>query len=132
MRYSAKNYGTALYMAITESSPGDLDKILANMAEILKQNGDLGLLDQIETAFLEAERSAKGIKQATVTTAKSITRETEATVVDSLNAYLKARVELRKQVDERLVGGIVIRAGDELLDASVKKNLELLKNELTK
>lgn len=103
-----------------------------NFVSVLKENGDLGKIDEIEREFFNYEREAKGIKVAKVTTAKELSGAEEQWIIKELNDYVGGRVELKKRVDQGLVGGVVIRLGDELIDGSVKKNLKDLKEQLSK
>ena len=132
MKYTSSQYAIALHRAIFESRPADQEKILDNFVSVLKQNADLSLLDQIEQEFHKYERESKGIQLAEVTTAKPLTPEQEKQLIADLNEHVAGQVELKKKVDEGLLGGIVVRIGDELMDGSVKRNLQELKNELIK
>ena len=129
--YTAKQYAAALHQAITESSPKDQDKILDNFVTMLKANGDLGMLDEIETEFWKEDRQGRGVKLAEITTAKPLDREQEAKIINDLNKHVGGQVELKKKVDEGLIGGIVVKIGDEMIDGSVKKVLQELKGKLT-
>lgn len=130
MRYSPKQYAQALHQAIFESRPADQEKILDNFVTLLKQNQDLGMLDQIEAAFFAFERELKGVKLAEVTTARNLGREEESKLIRELNEYVGGQVELKKKIDEGVVGGVLIRIGDELIDGSVRRNLKDLKEQL--
>jgi len=132
MRYAPRQYAAALRQAILESSPAAQEKVLDNFAAVLKENGDLTKIDEIETEFLNYEKEAKGIKIADVSTARELSGEQEQQIIKELNEYVGGQVELRKKIDEGLIGGVVIRMGDELIDGSVKKNLKDLKESLTK
>ena len=129
-KYTPKQYAEALHLAIHESNPKNQEKILDNFVVVLKSNGDLGLIDDIEDEFLNLYRAQKGIKQAEITTAKPLGRDEEAKLIKDLNEYVGGRVELKKKVDEGLIGGIVVKIGDEVLDGSVKNTLQELKNRL--
>lgn len=126
MRYSPKQYAQALHQAISESAPADQEKILDNFAQILKHSGDLSKLDEIEKEFL----SLQGIKQAQVTSARPFSEGEEKRIISELNEYVGAKVELKKKVDEGLLGGVVIKIDDELIDGSVRRSLKDLKNTL--
>lgn len=132
MKYSPKQYAQALHQAIFESRPQDQEKILDNFVAVLKANGDLGMLDEIESAFFAYEREIKGVKLAEVTAARTITNAEEEKIIRELNEYVGGKVELKKQVDEGLIGGVMIKIGDELIDGSVRGNLQDLKERLTK
>ncbi len=130
MRYSAKQYAIALYQAIFETDAKDQEKILTNFVSVLKQNGDLGCVNEIEQEFYGYEREAKGIKIAQVVSARELTLDEERNIIKKLNEFVGSKVELKKKVDEGLVGGVVIKIGDERIDGSVKGTLEHLKSKL--
>lgn len=129
-RYTPKQYARALHQAIVESRPEDQDIILDNLVAILKESGDFGKIDQIEEEFLSCEREVQGIRIAEVTSAKELSVGEEKKIIKDLNAYVGGKVELKKKIDAGLIGGIVIKVGDELIDGSVKKSLEDLKSRL--
>lgn len=132
MTFTPKQYAAALHQAVFESKPSDQEKILENFAMILKENGDLGFFPEIESEFYKYEREAKGIRLAEVTAARELSKTEEQRVIEELNEYVGGKVELKKQIDEGLLGGIVVRLDDELIDGSVKKKLQDLKNTLIK
>lgn len=130
MKFTSKQYAIALHHALFESKPDDQEKILDNFAQVLKQNGDIGRMDEIEQEFFTYEKEAKGIKMADVTSAHELSTNQEQEIIKELNEHIGGQVELRKKIDEGLIGGVVIRVGDELIDGSVKKNLKDLKSKL--
>ena len=132
MGYSPKQYALALYQAISESAPADEGKILDNFTLVLKENRDLGKLDEIEREFIGASKAERGIQTAHVATAQKLSQSEEAKIISELNFYIGHKVELKTKVDAGLLGGVVIKIGDELIDGSVKKSLQDLKEKLIK
>lgn len=132
MKLTAKQYAQAFHQAILESRPEDEDKVLNNFVSILKERGDLGLLDDIEEEFHQYDRQSKGIQMGQITSARELSKTDEHHIIKQLNDYVGGHVELKAKVDEGLVGGVVIKLGDQLIDGSVKKSLADLKNELIK
>lgn len=130
MRYNPKQYAQALHQAITESAPADQDKILDNFAAVLKEFGDLAKLPEIEREFYNLERLAKRIKIVEIQTARPLGQAQEQKILEQLNKYIGAQVELKKQIEKKLIGGTVIRIDDEIIDGSVKRTLKDLKNTL--
>ena len=130
MRYTANQYAQALYEALHDTAGADHEKILDKFVQILNQNGDLGKFTEIEQAFVEHEKKAKGIKTAEVTTARKMSSHEEEKLVRELNDYLGEKVELKKKVDEGILGGVIIQIEDELIDGSIKRNLQDLKNNI--
>ncbi len=132
MKFSAKQYAKALMDTIHETNPKDQDKVLDNFARVLAENNDLRLYDQIAEEFHKLDLAKQGIKQVEVTSAHPLSRENEKAIVEELNKLVKTKIELKKQVDDRLIGGVVIQMEDQVIDASVKNQLEQLKNNLSK
>jgi F-type H+-transporting ATPase subunit delta len=132
MKYSVKQYAEALYDSVGGTHPKDQEKVLDNFVKILVQNNDLRLFDQIADEFHKLELAAKGKTQAEVTSAEPLTPHSEKQLIEQLNHLVKGDVELKKKVDKDLIGGVVVRLEDTVIDASVKRNLEDLKNNLTK
>lgn len=89
-------------------------------------------MDEIEGEYYNFEKASKGIKTASVTTAHKLSGSEEQKIIKELNEFIGGKVELKKQVNEGLMGGVIIRIEDQLIDGSVKKQLEELKNELKK
>lgn len=125
----AANYAEALYLALAETTPKDHDKVLDNFVRILAQSGDLGILNAIEQEYLRVERAAKGIKEVQVTTAMD---HNAKALLKDLNKIVGDKLEVRHNVDQGVVGGVVIRVDDTLIDASVKNSLDKLKQVISK
>lgn len=130
MKYTTKQYAAALFQAVFESRPQDQERVLDNFAAVLKENRDLGKLNEIEHEFFNYERESRGVSLAEITTAQPMSLASEQKIIRELNEYVGGQVELKKKVDEGLVGGVVIKLGDELIDGSVRKNLKDLKKQL--
>lgn len=130
MKYSPKQYAAALMDSLQSTSPGDQEKVLDNFVKVLAENNDLRLFDQIAEEFHKLDLNRQGIKQVNVKSAHPLTKENEKAILEELNKLAKTKFELKQEVDEQLIGGVVIQMDDRQLDASVKNNLEQLKKEL--
>lgn len=132
MRLTAAQYARTLMEVMETSDPKFQDTVLDNLVKVLVENNDLKLMDEIAEEFHKLELAKKGVKQAEVISARPLGREQEKRVLAVLNGMLKTDVELKKKIDENLIGGVVIRVEDKVIDASVKKNLQELKDSLAK
>jgi len=126
---TANQYAQALYGAIQETSPKDQDKVLDNFAKVLAEHGDLPKFAEIEKEYLKISEHGDGIRNVTVTTAREM--PVAESLIKELNLVVGNRLKVKKEVDPGLIGGIVIRADDTLLDASVKKDLRDLGKEIS-
>ncbi len=129
MKFSVKQYAEALHQTLLETAPKDQDKVINNFVQVLGKNGDLPYYETIIKQFEKIDRESKGIKEVEVTVANEAL--IDSNVITSLNKTLGNDIELKKKVDESLIGGIVVKVEDTLIDASIKGHLNKLKNNLS-
>jgi F-type H+-transporting ATPase subunit delta len=122
---SSHDYAEALYAAIQETDPKDHDKVLDNFAKILHEQGDIAKYPEIEEAFTEIEQREAGIMKVHVTTAHE--NADSESLIKGLNLAAGKKMDIDKSVDPSLIGGVIIRAGDMLIDASVSGEIRRLK-----
>jgi F-type H+-transporting ATPase subunit delta len=67
----------------------------------------------------------------TITSAAPLNEGQKRTIADALKKRLGRQVRLETKLDENLIGGAVIRAGDVVIDGSLRARLEGLANALT-
>jgi F-type H+-transporting ATPase subunit delta len=87
----------------------------------------------IAEALRELINQQRGIVTAEVTTAVPLDSEMERLVAGRLAAYLKRdpqKVAIRSHVDPTIIGGVVARVGDQVIDDSVRGRLERLRRTL--
>jgi F-type H+-transporting ATPase subunit delta len=108
-----------------------LNEKCANFVRVLADNGRLSLLPEIAALFEIQRRDAEGTIQAEMTSAFAATEAQQAEVVESLRKRLGREVELSCSIEPDLIGGAVIRAGDLVIDGSVRGKLERLGSALT-
>ncbi|MBL8030044.1 MAG: F0F1 ATP synthase subunit delta [Candidatus Doudnabacteria bacterium] len=128
MKYTSKQYAQSLHEALSESSPKDQDKVLDNFVKILVQNGDIPKYSEIEKELSELILQTQGKKVGYVSTAREMNLSTG--VVEELNESVKSDLEIRQNVESGLVGGLVLKVGDKLIDASIKEQLNKLSKSL--
>ena len=103
-----------------------LNEKCANFVRVLADNRRLGLLPDIAALF-EIERSkAEGRVQAELLTAYPASEAQQAQIIESLRKRLGREVELTCNTDASLLGGAIIRAGDLVIDGSVRGKLQRL------
>ena len=81
--------------------------------------------------FRELLRRDRGISLAEVRTALPLDESQRISVMDRLHELTGDEIEINEVVDESLIGGITVRIGDRLYDASVRNRLERLRARLT-
>ncbi|MBA2631624.1 MAG: ATP synthase F1 subunit delta, partial [Chloroflexi bacterium] len=101
------------------------------LALLMIRRGRPGAIDAMVERFAELVRRDRGISLAEVSTALPLDDEQRAAIAERLRALTGDRVEMNEKVDESLIGGISVRIGDRLYDASVRSRLERLRARLT-
>ena len=103
----------------------------ANFARLLVEYRRLSLLPEIISQFEALRAEAEARVEATVTSAFTLEPEQLKTLREALKRKLGREVNLTAQVDKTLMGGIVIRAGDLVIDGSVRGRLAELATHLS-
>jgi len=97
-----------------------------NFVGLLASNQRMAALPTIAAEFEELKAEAEGTVEAQVVTARKLTKEQEKQLTIALKKRLKRDVVLNCTIDESLIGGAVVRAGDLVIDGSAKGRLEQL------
>jgi F-type H+-transporting ATPase subunit delta len=115
---------------VTDVAGAKLDAGMQNFVRVLAQNHRLLLLPEIAAQY-EAERAAaENTIEVEVVSAVALDGAQTEKLKKALGDRLKRQVRLKNSVDAALLGGAVIRAGDLVIDGSLKGRLERLGTEL--
>jgi F-type H+-transporting ATPase subunit delta len=116
--------------AVVESIHGSVADQLINLVALLLQRRGVAILPSISDEYDRLLDGARGIVRAIVTSATELTDDEASAVRERLEAMTGSRIELRRRVDPDLLGGLTVRVGDRLVDASVRGRLERLRAQL--
>lgn len=97
-----------------------------NFLRLVIQNGRVFALPGIASQFEDMRAEAEGTIEAELISALDVDEEQQAKLAQSLSKRLGREVSLRVTRDPDLIGGAVLRAGDMVIDASVKGRLQKL------
>jgi F-type H+-transporting ATPase subunit delta len=101
------------------------------LALLMIRRGRPGAIGPMVERFGELVRRERGISLAEVRTALPLETEQRAAIAERLRTLTGDRIEMNEVVDESLIGGLSVRIGDRLYDASVRSRLERLRARLT-
>ncbi len=101
--------------------------IVRNFCMLLAEKERLGALAQIAQAYSDLRDVANGIVRGELLTAIELTAEKKAAVSSQLERQSKKKIALTYAVDRNILGGVVLKVGDMVLDASLKAQLNILK-----
>ncbi|MER3419578.1 MAG: F0F1 ATP synthase subunit delta [Chloroflexota bacterium] len=109
----------------------DVSPLAMNLALLLLQRERLALAPRIAAAYEHMLDAARGVAHAEVTTAVPLAPEDERTVAEHLRRLTGAReVRLTTRVDPAIIGGVIARLGDRLIDGSTRTRLIQLRRTL--
>jgi F-type H+-transporting ATPase subunit delta len=101
-----------------------------NLVQLLLRRGRIEQLPRVAAEFRRLDDDRQGITHATATSAVELTPDEVRALTARLEQSTGSRIALDVQTDPSLLGGIVVRVGDRLIDGSVRGRLERLRNQL--
>ena len=107
-----------------------VSKGACNLALLLAQRGRFAILPEVSAEYDALVRESRGIVAATVTTPAPLSQKELAAVRTRVEQLAGAGVELATATDPALVGGLTVRIGDRLIDASLQGRLARLRGRL--
>lgn len=109
-----------------------LDQDAANLVRLLSDNHRLALLPEIAALYESLRAQAENRVEAEVVSASAVNETQLKDIAAALKKRLGRDIDLHTRIDPSLVGGIVIRAGDLVIDGSVQGKLRLLATHLNR
>jgi F-type H+-transporting ATPase subunit delta len=116
-------------MAGMISSMG-VDKVMGNFLNLLVQKTRAEILPEIAEEFKIMVDDEKNISHGSVISAVELSDELQAKVQATLEKLTGKKVELTTSVDPSIIGGVIAKVGDLVLDGSIKAQLAGLKDSI--
>jgi F-type H+-transporting ATPase subunit delta len=98
---------------------------------LLKENKRFEILAEIAQQYNAQHDVLNGIEVAKVTTAFPITPDLEAKVLAKIKEFSTSKITIENIVDPAIIGGFILRIGDQQYNASVANRLQELKREFS-
>ena len=109
----------------------ELDKSVKNFLLLLIDKRRESALPAIIQAYIRLAHEARNIAEAEVFTAKQLNQDQLNGLIAKLSKITGKTIVLKTAVDQKLLGGVVIKIGDKLIDGSIAHQLKRLKTALT-
>lgn len=124
---SSPSYTAAQQAQKTIEICGDsVNDKMANFLHVLAENRRLQLLPQIYQQYEVLKANREKTVEVDVVSACEISTEQQNKLASALSAKLEREVNMQVSLDDNLIGGIVIRAGDTVIDGSIRGRLAKL------
>ncbi|WP_018936418.1 F0F1 ATP synthase subunit delta [Thioalkalivibrio sp. ALJ24] len=117
---------------VLDIAEGKLNNGVINLVRLLGENGRLPTLPAVSKAFNELKAEAESRVEAEVIAFRKLTQAQEKEIHKALSERLGREVSLTSSVDSSLLGGAIIRAGDLVIDGSVRGQLDRLAANLSR
>ena len=124
----AKNEKTQLIDALFNNK---INNDLKNFLKILVEKGRISSLKSIELTFKELLNDKHNIIEGTVISAIALTEKQVKELEEKLSKKYNKNVTLENEVDQSILGGVLVRLGNTQIDGSVKTRLNNIKDQLT-
>jgi F-type H+-transporting ATPase subunit delta len=120
--FSSQEKSEGIAKAISGAEPE-----LINFLELLAEKHRMPAIFRIRKRFEELWREEKRLLDVTVTSAVELDPKIVERIGAEVEKQTKRKVELTSTVDEGILGGLVLRVGNMVLDASLRNRLEKLR-----
>lgn len=97
-----------------------------NLVKLMAENGRLVIMQDVQEQFEVTRAKAENKVEAEVVSAFELSAQQTDELINTLKNKLGCDITLTTTVDESLIGGVVIKAGDTIIDASMKSQLDSL------
>ncbi|MCX7877670.1 MAG: ATP synthase F1 subunit delta [Ignavibacteria bacterium] len=110
---------------------GKVQELTENFLRMLCLKNRINILPEISEDFLDLVNEKKGIAKAVVKTAVEISDSQKKSIEDILRKFSHREISAEYKTEPEIIGGFIAQIGDRIIDASIKRQLELLKQKLT-
>ncbi len=115
---------------ILDIAEAKFDGKIINFIRLLIQNNRLLLAPQIADLYEQYKSEDEGYVDVELKSAFTLTKAEEKTIGAALEKALNKTVHMKAKVDKTLIGGFLARAGDIVIDGSIKGRLQQLSKRL--
>jgi F-type H+-transporting ATPase subunit delta len=117
--------------SVLKAVDADANPLVQNFLQVLVERGRIAEFLEIAEAFRERVARAEARLDVEAVTAIPLPDDLRERIVERLQAKTNATIELTESVDPDVVGGLVLRVGEVVVDGSVRNRIEELRRELS-
>lgn len=117
--------------AIREILKDVVDFEVVNLIVLLIEHGRVDEIEMVYEGYKDMVYKLKGIKVAIITTAVPLREEEKKLYTDALSKKYSMKMELVNEIKPEVIGGVMLKVGDEVIDGTIRGRLKRLEKELT-
>ncbi|WP_159236683.1 F0F1 ATP synthase subunit delta [Raoultella terrigena] len=103
-----------------------LDDSGQNLIRVMAENGRLKVLPDVLEQFIHLRAASEATAEVDVISATQLSEEQLTKIADAMEKRLSRKVKLNCKIDKSVLAGVIIRAGDMVIDGSVRGRLDRL------
>ncbi|MFC1644731.1 ATP synthase F1 subunit delta [Patescibacteria group bacterium] len=131
MKTTAKQYAQVLYDLIKGKNQDEVDVVVLKFAQELRNSRKMKMARKIIETFNDIYNKENGIIEAEAVSARELSGDQMSKISEFLkNKYEASEIILDNKVEKSIVGGLIIKAGDDVIDGSVSGKVENLRKSL--
>src|SRR3954468_1612210 len=115
-----------------EKAISDADPVFVNFLKLLIENHRMPVIFRVRRAYEDLWEDENKLLPVQITSAVELDPDTVKQIGDQIAEQTDRRVDLSASVEPDILGGIVVRVGNSVLDASVRNRLEQLRKQVAR
>ncbi|MDD5295147.1 MAG: ATP synthase F1 subunit delta [Patescibacteria group bacterium] len=125
MRITAKQYAQALFESVSAASDNKTKAVIKSFCRVLADNNQTSQQEKIIKKFELIWDRSNNIARAEIVSARKLSRETGKILRECLKKVAAGKkIEVEEKIDKSIMGGVIMKHGDKILDASLRRRLE--------
>ncbi len=133
MKILSQQYALGLYQLVENTAEDNLAKEVKSFVDFIIANNDYSSINEIISEFSKIWDKEKKELIASVSSVFKLSTESKDVIIDYLKKKTDSKsVRLTEKLDENILGGVVLRYADKIVDGSLKNSLNSLKNNINK
>lgn len=125
-KFISQQYAKVLFRLMQDAPEKQWELVISTFMAYLKKEQAMKKLPHILKYVEQYAKEADGVHEIEITSARALSKET----VHDIEKIIGKKVETTVRIDETLVGGVVVRTKNTILDGSVKTQLARLKQNM--
>jgi F-type H+-transporting ATPase subunit delta len=109
---------------------GEAEPLIRNMVNLLVSKGLVDVMTDLRAAYVALLDEHRGRQRVQVTSAVPLEQEELDRITEFVSNLVRREVVVSTDVDDSILGGVVIQIGDQLLDGSTRSRLDALRNRM--
>ena len=119
-------------LSVLNKTMKDFNPLISNLVSILAIRNSIGLIESITEEFTKLVDTSSGVARAQVYTAVDLNKEQQTSIEHSISKGLNTELQVSYHKDTELLGGLVVRVNDLVIDGSIQEKLVGLKRQIGK